>query len=107
MAYETLARRGELVALAVRDIDFPSEWHRAGAHSARQDGRGRAGEGGVIITGGGEMAEDLAGAREDRGKTSVSSSDGKGANWRTTKCREHCANLQAGCAMAWDARAIR
>ena len=93
VAYETLARRGELVALAVRDIDFPSEWHRAGAHSARQDGRGGGGEGGVSLTGDREMAEGVAGTLEDYRGTGISATDWEGADRRATESGEHCADL--------------
>ena len=44
VAYETLARRGELVALAVRDIDFhPNGLVRRSFGAARRMRRGRGG----------------------------------------------------------------
>src|ERR1019366_76448 len=65
----------------------------SGAHSARQDGRGGAGEGGVPIEGDREMAEDVAGTPEDHGGAGISSPDRKGADWRTTKSGERRADF--------------
>jgi integrase len=66
VAYETLARRSELVALEVRDIEF---WPNGTGQALirRQDRLARAREGGLSLARDGEVAEDLARACEDRG----------------------------------------
>jgi integrase len=60
VAYETLARRGELVALEVRDIDFhPDGTGQALFRRGKTDAEGR-GEGGVSLAHDGEVVKDLA-----------------------------------------------
>ena len=60
VAYETLARRSELAALEVRDIEFWPNGTGQGADPSGKDRCGGAGEGGVSLARDGEMAEDLA-----------------------------------------------
>jgi integrase len=60
IAYETLARRAELVALMFKDIDFSSRRHWSGAHPSWQDRRRGAGKGGVFVARDLPVAQDLA-----------------------------------------------
>src|ERR1700691_4811541 len=63
VAYETLARRGELVALEVRDIDFhPNGTGQALIRRGKTDAEGR-GRVAYLSRETGEMVEDLARAR--------------------------------------------
>jgi hypothetical protein len=44
VAYDTMARRSELVALDLEDFDFPARWYRPGADPALEDRPGGGGE---------------------------------------------------------------
>jgi len=67
VAYEALARRGELVALELRDIDFlPNGTDQALIRRGKK-GRVRAGESGLSVAHHGAMAQGLAGACGSRG----------------------------------------
>ena len=67
VAYETLARRAELVALELKDIDFhPDGTGQALIRHSAVDRRRGAGEGGVFVTRDLPLAQNLAQAREDR-----------------------------------------
>src|SRR5580698_9010484 len=68
-------------------------------------GCGRAGKGGVPMAGNCELAEGVARTLGDRGGTRVSAVDWKVEGRRTTKSGKHCADLQAGGTVDWNARA--
>jgi integrase/recombinase XerD len=105
VAYETLARRAELVTLEVCDIDFhPNGTGHALMRRGKTDAEGQ-GEGRVSVAGDGEMAEGVAGTLGNHGGGGISSADRTGSNRRAPESREHCAHLQAGGAVDWNARA--
>ena len=107
VAYETLARRGELVALEVRDIDFhPNGTGQALIRRGKTDAEGQ-GRVAYLSRETVKMAEGVAGAFGDHGGGGISSTDRAGSDWRTPKSGEHCADLQAGGAVDWNAGAIR
>ncbi len=87
VAYETLARRGELVALEVRDIDFhPNGTGQALIRRGKTDAD-RAGEGGLFVAHDGEMVESMAGACGSGGGRGISSIDWSRSDWRALKFR--------------------
>ena len=85
VAYETLARRGELVALEVRDIDFhPNGTGQALIRRGKTDAD-RAGESGLFVAHDGAMAQSMAGACGSGGGGGISSIDRPRSNWRALK----------------------
>ena len=75
VAYETLTRRSELVALNVPDIDFHPDGTGLALIRRRQDGCGRAGESGIPLAGDSALAESVARACGHRGRASIPSTD--------------------------------
>ena len=102
VAYETLARRGELVALAVKDIDLhPDGTGVALIRRGKTDAEGQ-GQVRLLIAGDRQVAEDLAGARGYQRRNVIPAAHWPESNRRTIKPREHRANIQAGGAMDWS-----
>ena len=106
VAYETLARRGELVALEVRDIDFhPDGTGQALIRRGKTDAEGQ----GRVAYLSRETVKWLKVWLEHAGITEGAVFRrliGQGADRRTTKSGEHCADLQAGGAVDRDAGAV-
>ena len=93
VAYETLARRSELVALEVRAIKFhPSDTGQALIRRGKTDWSG-AGEGGLPLAGDCEMAEGAAGTPKDQGGGGISATDREGTDWRTAESGKHLSHL--------------
>lgn len=89
VAYETLARRGEIVALEVRDIDILPDGTGQALIRRGQDGRGGAGESSVPLARDGEMGEGVDRALGDYGRGGISSADWQGSDRRIAECRKH------------------
>jgi len=82
VAYETLARRGELVALEVRDIEFwPNGIGQALIRRGKSDaeGQGRVTD---LSRRDGEMAKDLARGCGYSRRADISALDRQRSNWR-------------------------
>ena len=94
VAYETLARRSELVALDVRDLDF----HPDGTGLAMIR-RGGAGPDGVSLARDRETAQGVAGARANRKRPGLSSADWASPGRRRLKSGKHRSDFQAHRAM--------
>jgi hypothetical protein len=106
IAYETLARRGEFVALEVRDIDFhPSGTGQASIRRGKTDAKGQGRV--AYLSRDGAMVEGVAGACTNNRRGGVSAVDRKESDWRCTKPRQHCGNLHTGGAVDRYAAALR
>ena len=96
VAYETLARRGELVALEVRDIDFhPDGTGQALIRRGKTDAEGQ----GRVAYLSRETVRWLKVWLEhcgNRGGGGISAADRAKADWRTTESGKHRADIQAG-----------
>ena len=93
VAYETLARRGELVALEVRDIEFwPNGIGQALIRRGKSDaeGQGRVTD---LSRRDGEMAKDLASACQDNRRANIPPVDWPKSNWRCSACWQHRPDL--------------
>ena len=106
VAYETLARRGELVALEVRDIDFhPDGTGQALIRRGKTDAEGQ----GRVAYLSRETVRWLkvwlehAGIKEGAVFRRLI---GRAQIGGRAESREHCADLQAGGAVDWDAGAV-
>lgn len=102
VAYEILARRSELVALELRDIEFwPNGTGQALIRRGKTDADAR--EGAISLARDGEVAEDLVRGCEDRGGGGISAVNWRGSDRRCAPSREYCTDLQAGGAVDRDA----
>ena len=107
VAYETLARRGELVALEVRDIDFhPNGTGQALIRRGKTDAEGQGRVAYLSRETVRWLKIWLEHAEIDEGR-GISAVDWSRSNWRCAKSGQHRADLQTGGAVDWDAGEIR
>ena len=75
VAYDTMARRSELVAMDVEDFSFMEDWSRAGDHPAIEDRPGGGGESRVFVAGYGGVSAGVAQGVGDQFRGGVSAVD--------------------------------
>jgi hypothetical protein len=82
VAYDTMARRSELVGFDVEDLELLPKWGGADVDSAVKDGPGGGRERGLPLADDGEVAAAVAGECGDQGRRGVLTLGWKGARGR-------------------------
>jgi hypothetical protein len=90
--YQTLARRGNFLAIELRDIRFPDGTGQARIRRAKTDAER---QGAFTLPRNGEVAQDLARVRKHHRTSDISRVDGARLNCQCATSRRHRDDLQA------------